>query len=115
MSDNFQKHKGTINGIYRQTKEDLWTREFATLVLLLFAVLFLTIVVNFVFFSFGGWFITFLIYLAEITAPLVVLYLHQQKIYNAVREKVSELEPTNPGIAEAFEEWRSKFDRLRSG
>ncbi len=114
MSDNFQKYKGTINSIYRQTKEELWTTPFATLVLLLFAVLFLTLVVNIIFFSFGNWFITFLIYFAEIVAPLAVLYFHQQKVYAAIREKVSEIEADNPGINDAFEEWRTKIDRPHS-
>ena len=113
MSDNFQKYKETINDIYRQTKESLWTTEFATLILLLFAVLFLTIVVNLVFFSFGGWFISFIIYLVEIAAPLTVLYLHQQKLYRAVGEKVSEMEAANPGIYEAYQEWRSKAESPR--
>jgi len=109
MSDNFEKHKGTIDEIYRQTKEELWTTEFATLVLLLFAVLFLTVVLNLVFYSFGNWFVTFLIYLAEIAAPIVVLYRHQQKIYETVRAKTSEMNPAQPGISEAFEKWRSKI------
>ncbi len=108
MSDNFQKYKETINDIYRRAKEELWTTEFATLILLLFAVLFLTILVNIVFFSFGHWLITLLIYLAEIAAPLAALYLHQQKIYKAVSEKVSAMDSNNPGISEAYAEWCSK-------
>ena len=110
MSDNFEKYKGTINEIYRQTKEELWTTEFATLVLLLFAVLFLTIVINVVFFSFGNLPVTFLIYLAEVAAPLAVLFRHQRKIYEIVREKTSALDSAQPGISEAFEEWRSKVE-----
>jgi hypothetical protein len=114
MPDNFEKYKGTINEIYRQTKEELWTTEFATLILLLFAVLFLTVILNLVFFSFGNLFITFLIYLAEVAAPLTVLYLHQRKIYEIVREKTSALDSAQPGISEAFEEWRSKVDNPSS-
>lgn len=109
MSENFEKYKGTINEIYQRTKEELWTTQFATLVLLLFAVLFLTLVVNVVFYSFGNWFVTFLIYLVEIAVPLVVLYRHQQKVYNIVRAKTSAMNPSNPGISEAFEEWLSKI------
>ncbi len=108
MSDNFEKHKGTLNDLYRQTKEKLWTTEFATLVLLLFAVLFLTFVVNAVFYSFGNWFLTFIVYFVEIAVPLVVLYRHQRKIYEVVREKALELDPAHPGIFKAYEEWRSK-------
>jgi uncharacterized membrane protein len=114
MPDNLEKHKGTINEIYRQTKEELWTTEFATLVLLLFALLFLTIVLNVVFFSFGNLLITFLIYLVETAAPLVVLYLHQRKIYEIVREKTSALDSAQPGISEAYDEWRSKIDSAAS-
>jgi uncharacterized membrane protein len=110
MSDNFEKYKGTINGIYRETKEALWTTQFATLVLLLFAILFLTIVVNAVFFSFGGWFMSTIIYLVEAIVPLTVLYFHQQKIFQIVREKVSEMEATNPGMVEAYEDWRARVD-----
>jgi uncharacterized membrane protein len=108
MPDNVENHTETINKIYLQTKEDLWTREFATLVLLLFAVLFLTIVLNVVFYSFGNWFVTFLIYLAEIAATVFVLYRHQQKIYEAVRAKASEMDSTtHPGISAAYNQWRS--------
>ena len=110
MPDNFENHKETINEIYLQTKEDLWTREFATLVLLLFAVLFLTVVYNVVFFSFGNWFVTFLIYLAEIAATVFVLYRHQQKVNETVRSKVSKMDSTtHPGILKAYEQAHSKI------
>lgn len=109
MSDNFEKYKGTINQIYRQQKEELWTMEIATLVLLLCGILLITVIVNLVFFSFGNLFIAFLVYLVETLAPLFVLYRHQQKVYDAVREKVSELEGTQPGIVNAFEEWHAKI------
>ena len=108
MSDNFEKYKSTINQIYRQSKEDLWTMPIATLVLLLGAVLLVTIIVNAVFFSFPNLFVAFLVYLVEIVAPLFVLYRHQQKVYDAVREKVSELEGTEPGILSAYEEWYAR-------
>lgn len=108
MSDNFEKYKGTINQIYRQTKEDLWTMPLATLVLLLGGLLLITIIVNLVFFSFGNWFVALLVYLIEIFAPVFVLYRHQQKVYLAVREKVSELEGTQPGIVNAYEEWHAR-------
>ncbi len=107
MSDNLQKYEETINKIYQRTKEELWTTEFATIILLLFAVLFLTLISNLVFFSFGNWIITLLIYLAEIAAPLTVIYLHQQKIYDAVSAKVSAMDAANSGIYAAYKEWRS--------
>lgn len=110
MSDNFEKYKGIINGIYRQAKVDLWTTEFATLLLLLFGVLFVSIIMNVVFFSFGNWFISFLVFFVEIAAPLIVLYLHQRKIYEAVRAKTLAMDSTHPGIYEAYEQWRSKAD-----
>jgi hypothetical protein len=109
MSDNFEKYKETINQIYRQAKEDLWTMPIATLVLLLGGLLLITIIVNLVFFSFGNLFVAFFVYLIEILAPLFVLYRHQQKVYEKVREKVSELEGTQPGILSAYEEWHAKI------
>lgn len=109
MSENFEKYKETINQIYRQSKDDLWTMPVATLVLLLGAVLFVTILVNAVFFSFPHLFVAVLVYLVEILAPLYVLYRHQQKVYEAVREKVSDLEVTQPGIISAYEEWHAKI------
>jgi hypothetical protein len=51
-----------------------------------------------------------LIYLAEIVAPLGVLYHHQRKIYEIVREKTSAMNAAQPGISEAYDEWRSKVD-----
>lgn len=109
MSDNFEKYKGTINQIYRQAKEDLWTMPIATLVLLLGGILLITIIVNLVFFSFPNMFVAFFVYLVETLAPLFVLYRHQQKVYDTVREKVSELEGTQPGIMSAYEEWHTKI------
>jgi ABC-type transport system involved in cytochrome c biogenesis permease subunit len=109
MSEEFEKYKDTINGVYRQTKENLWTMPFATLVLLLFAVLFITIVLNLVFLSFGFG-LAFLVYTVEIAVPLLVLYLHQRKVYETVREKIQEMDATQPGIYAAYEEWRSHID-----
>jgi hypothetical protein len=108
MPENLENYRETIEDIYRRTKDELWTMPLATLVLLLFAVLFVTIVLNLVFFSFGGWVLSFLVYLLEIAAPLAVLYLHRQKVLRTVREKISGMDSTHPGIYEAFEEWRSR-------
>jgi Flp pilus assembly protein TadB len=108
MSENFEKYKGTINRIYRETKDEQWTMPLATLVLLLGGILLITILVNVVFFSFPNLFVAFLVYLIEILAPLFVLYRHQQKVYNAVREKVAALETAEPGIMNAFEEWHAR-------
>ena len=110
MSDNFEKYKDTINSIYRQAKDDLWTTQFATLVLLLFAILFITVVLNLVFFSFGSWFVSVIVYFVEAIVPVVVLFFHQRKVYETVREKALELDSVNPGIYDAYQEWRSKVD-----
>jgi hypothetical protein len=110
MSDNFEKHKGTINGLYRQAKADLWTPPLATVVLLLFGVLIVTIFFNVALFSFGNMFVAFIVYLVEALAPLIVLSLHQRKVYETVREKAYELNATHPGIYEAYEEWRARVD-----
>ena len=109
MSVNFEKYKGTINHLYREAKDELWTMQLATLVLLLCGILLITIIVNLVFFSFPNKIVAVLIYLVEVLAPLFVLYRHQQKVYLAVREKVSELEGTQPGIMNAYEEWHAKI------
>lgn len=108
MSENLEKYKGTIDQIYRETKDEQWTMPLATLVLLLGGILLITILVNVVFFSFPNLFVAFLVYLIEILAPLFVLYRHQQKVYDAVREKVSALAAAEPGIMNAFEEWRAR-------
>jgi uncharacterized membrane protein len=110
MSDNFEKYKGTLNGLYRQTKDELWTPQFATVLLLLFGILIVTIFFNVAIFSFGHWLIAFIVYLAEVLVPLVALYLHQRKIYETVGEKALEMDAANPGIYHAYEEWRSKVD-----
>ena len=105
MSENFEKHNDTIDQIYRQTREDLWTMPVATLVLLLGAVLFITIIVNTVFVSFPNLLVAVLVYLIEISAPLFVLYRYQQKVYKTVHERVAELEAVQPGILRVYEEW----------
>jgi uncharacterized membrane protein len=114
MSDNFEKHKGIINSLYRQAKDDLWTPQFATVLLLLFGVLIVTIFFNVAVFSFGNWFVAFIVYFVEAVAPLVALYLHQRKIYETVREKAFAMNAAHPGIYEAYEEWRSKVDNPAS-
>jgi hypothetical protein len=108
MSDNFEKHKEAINRLYRETKDVLWTPQFATLVLLSFGILVFTIFLNFVYFSFGNLLIAFLVYLLEAVLPFVLLIFHQRKVYETVREKAFELEAANPGIYKAYEEWRSQ-------
>lgn len=105
MTDNFEKHNDTIDQIYRQTREDLWTMPVATLVLLLGAVLLITIIVNAVFFSFPNLIVAALVYLIEIAAPLFVFYRYQQKVYRTVREKVTKLEAAQPGILSVYEKW----------
>ena len=106
MSDNFEKYKDTIDSLYRQTKDDLWTPPFATLVLLLFGILIITIFFNVAVFSFGHWIIALIVYLIEAVAPVVALYRHQQKIYETVGERAREMDATNPGLYDAYKQWR---------
>lgn len=108
MSENFEKYKETIDDIYLRTKEELWTMEFATIVLLLCAVLFITILINVVFTSFGNWFLAFIVYFAEVAALLAALYLFRQKVSETVGKKISALENAHPGISEVYKEWSSK-------
>jgi len=110
MSENFEKYKGTINSLYRQTKDELWTPQLATLVLLFVGILIATIFFNVAVFSFGHWAIALIVYLIEVIIPLFILYRHQRKIYETVREKALEMDATNPGIYEAYEEWRKKVE-----
>jgi hypothetical protein len=114
MSDNFEKYKGTINSLYRRTKDDLWTPQLATVLLLLGGILIVTIFLNVALYSFGNMFITFLVYLVEAAVPLIVLYIHQRKIFEIMREKVLEMDAANPGIYQAYEEWRSRYDNRTS-
>jgi hypothetical protein len=114
MTDNFKAYKGTINGLYHRAKDDLWTPKLATVVLLLGGILIITIFFNIAFFSFGGWFVSFIVYFIEALAPLILLFLHQRKVYETVREKALEMEATNPGIYEAYEEWRAMVDSPNS-
>ena len=106
MSENFEKYKGTLDSLYRQTKDELWTPPFATLVLSFIGILIITIFFNVAVFSFGHWVIALIVYLVEAAAPIVVLYRHQQKVYETLREKTSAMDAANPGIYEAYEEWR---------
>lgn len=108
MPDNFEKYEKTIDDIYLRTKEELWTIEFATIVLLLSAILFITILINVVFTSFGNWFLAVIVYLAEIGALLAALYIYRQKVSETVGKKISALENAHPGISKAYQEWRSK-------
>ena len=101
MSDNFEKHKAALDGLYRQAKEELWTPPFATLVLLLFGIPFITVFFNVAVFSFGHWLVALIVYLAEAAAPLFVLYRHRQEIRETVRQKALAMDATDPGIYEA--------------
>ncbi len=111
MSAPLEKYKETIDDIYLRTKEELWTMEFATIVLLLCAVLFITALINVVFTSFGSWFLALIVYLAEIGALLAALYIYRQKVLETVRKKISAMDSTQPGISAAYDEWRSKKRR----
>lgn len=106
MSENFENHKETLDKLYRQTKEELWTPPFATLVLLLLGIPFITVFFNIAIFSFGHWIVALVVYLAEAAAPVVVLYRHRQKIDETVRAKALEMDAREPGIYKAYEEWK---------
>lgn len=108
MSENFEKHKETINSLHRQTKEELWTPQLATLLLLLVGILIATVFFNVAVFSFGHWAVALVVYIVEAIAPLVVLYRYRQKIYETVREKALAMDATDPGIYEACKEWQAK-------
>ena len=109
MSENFEKYKATINVLYRQTKDELWTPQLATVLLLFLGILVITIFFNVSVFSFGHWAIALVVYFTEVIVPLFILYRHQQKIYETVREKALEMDAANPGIYEAYEEWHRKI------
>jgi hypothetical protein len=106
MPDNLENHKATLDSLYQQTKDELWTPPFATLVLLLFGIPFITVFFNIAVFSFGHWLVALIVYLIEAAAPVFVLYRHRQKIDETVRQKARALEATNPGIYEAYEKRR---------
>lgn len=108
MSANSATHDDTIDRIYEETGDELWTMPYATLVLLLFGILGMTLLVNVVFYSFAHWTLAVLVYAVEIAVPAYVLYRHRQKVDAAVRAKVSALEATHPGITDAFARRRKK-------
>ena len=110
MSQNFEKYKATINVLYSQTKDELWTPRLATMLLLFAGILIATVFFNVAVFSFGHWVVALVVYLIEAMIPLVILYRHQQKVYEVVRERALEMDATNPGILEAYEEWRRILD-----
>lgn len=103
MPDNLEKHKATLDSLYRQTKDELWTPPFATLLLLLFGIPIITIFFNIAFFSFPHWTLALVAYLIEALAPFVVLYRHRQQVNETVREKARAMDATEPGIYEAYE------------
>lgn len=109
MSDNFQKYKGTLQNLARRAKDDCWTPGFATLFYMLVALLALTIIARIFFFSFGNLLIDFFVFLAEAVAVLALILRYHRKTVEYMRGEVLELEPANPGIYEAFEEWQQRF------
>jgi hypothetical protein len=109
MSDNFQKYKGTLQNLSRRAKDACWTPALATLVFLLVGLLALTITVRVCFVSFGNLLVDFFVFLAEAIAILAPIFWYQRKTVEYMRGEVLELETTNPGISEAFEEWQQRF------
>jgi Flp pilus assembly protein TadB len=108
MPDNFEKYKDELSRIDEQTRDELWTMPFATLVLLLFGVFAMTLLVNVVFYSFGHWILALLVYAVEIAALFFVLFNHRKRVDETLLAKISAMEPTHPGISEAFAKYRSK-------
>ena len=108
MSENLETHRETIDGLYRQAKDELWTPPLATLLLLFAGILIATVFFNIAVFSFGHWAIALAVYLIEAVIPLIVLYRHRQKVYETVAAKALAMDADNPGIYQAFEEWRGR-------
>ncbi|HEY8562191.1 MAG TPA: hypothetical protein VIL74_17585 [Pyrinomonadaceae bacterium] len=106
MSANLEKYRGALDDLYRRAKEEAWTPQTATLLLLCAGVLVATIFFNVAVFSFGHWIVALVVYFLEALAPLAVLHRHRRGIDEAVRAKTSEMESTHPGISEAYREWR---------
>src|SRR5688572_30152631 len=109
MSDNFQKYKAALQNLSRRAKDDCWTPTMATVFYIMLGVLALTIVLRVFFFSFGNMLIDFFVFLAEALAILALILWYHRKTVEYMRSEVLELEPSNPGISEAFEEWQQRF------
>lgn len=109
MSDNFQKYKGTLQNLSRRAREACWTTGFATLFYMLVGLLAATIIARVFFFSFGNLLIDFFVFLAEAVAVLAPILRYHRKTVEYMRDEVLALEPSNPGIYEAFEQWRQRF------
>ncbi|HEX9962946.1 MAG TPA: hypothetical protein VGB00_18580 [Pyrinomonadaceae bacterium] len=109
MSDNFQKYKGTLQNLSRRAKDVCWTKGFAMLVYMLVGLLAATIALRVFFFSFGNMLMDFFVFLAEAAAILALILRYHRKTVEYMRSEVLELEPSNPGIYEAFEEWQQRF------
>lgn len=109
MPDNFQKYKGTLQNLSRRAKEACWTPALATFILLLIGLLVLTVVTRFFFFSFGNLLIDFFVFLAEAAAILATIFWYHRKTVEYMRDEVLQLETSNPGIGEAFEQWQQRF------
>jgi hypothetical protein len=109
MPDNFQKYKGTLQNLSRRAKDDCWTAGFATLFYMLVALLAATIIARVFFFSFGNLLADFFVFLAEAVAVLALILRYHRKTVEYMRGEVLALEASNPGIYEAFEEWRRRF------
>ncbi|HEX8738020.1 MAG TPA: hypothetical protein VF721_21990 [Pyrinomonadaceae bacterium] len=109
MSDNFQKYKGTLQNLSRRAKDNCWTPGFATLFYMLVGLLAATIIARVFFCSFGNLLIDFFVFLAEAVVILALILRYQRKTVEFMRGEVLELESSNPGIGEAFEEWQQRF------
>jgi hypothetical protein len=108
MQDNFEKYKGTLQYLSKRAKEDCWTTPLATIFYMLIGLLIVTIILRVFFFSFGNMLIGFFIFLIEAVAILIpILWFHRQA-QEYMQNKCFELERDNPGICEAFDEWKRR-------
>ena len=107
MPDNFDKYKGRLQALHREAKTHCWTTPLATMIYLLTAVLIATIILRIIY-SFAGGLTTVIIFVAETAALLATILYYDKNVREYMEVQCAELTETNPGLDDAYEEWKER-------
>jgi len=105
--DNYQKYEAMIKELSRESGRMAWSSGNSTVFYMILLIIIATIVAC-IFFPFANMLIMLFIFAGEGLALFIPvgLYYHKAGVY--MQDKCIELDRTNPGIYDAYEEWKRK-------
>jgi hypothetical protein len=113
MTDNFDKYKILLKELSREANQAIWTSG-SWLIVIIFLLLIGATIIARIFIPFANMLVMFFIFLAEVVALLIPILVCHHKVDKYMHNRCIELELNNPGLSEAYEEWKQRFKDITS-